>query len=174
MTSISSVNNAALLILQQASTVTGSGQEKSDATDLVKVANGISAEPSDGAKSAAAIAGKFAVDTAPASGKIVVEGLGSADSWEEMKDLVNNNESMSATEKNEWLSKLKEMEGLEASVRAFKASELYTSATSGPIAEQAKAFSEEAAAASQRNAATIDSMNDLLVSQGRDKLRMTA
>lgn len=174
MTSIASVNNAALQILQQTSPSNSSMQASGNETDILKIANGVSSEPSEGKKSAAAVIGKFAVDTAPTTGKIVVAGLGSADSWDEMKELVNNNDDFSDADKKEWLSKLQDLQEAVSSVEAFKASDLYNSKTSGAIAEQVKAFSADAEAASARNAKTIDSMNDLLVSQGRNKLQMTA
>lgn len=42
MTTVSNVNSAALLILQQANSVTATGQEKSGSDNLVAVANGVS------------------------------------------------------------------------------------------------------------------------------------
>lgn len=68
MTSVSSTNNAALLILQQAGPVTRPGSVESD---IVKIANGtpiVSSEPSKASAQAAAAAGKFALDTAPEVG----------------------------------------------------------------------------------------------------------
>lgn len=169
MTSISSVNSAALLILQQASASKGADQASDSGTDILKVANGVSAEPSEGKKSAAAVIGKFAVETAPTEGRIVMAELGAADSWEEMRELVDNNNTFSDVEKKTWHDRITEFQKLVASVDEFKASDLYKDLISGKIKPPSDddlpgAVSEEEAT---RRA---DSFNNFLIAEGREPL----
>jgi hypothetical protein len=111
MMNVSSVNSAALLILQQPSPANSEDEQRASGNGVLEIANGVSSEPSNGTKSAAAVAGKFAVDSAPPTeGKIVVGGLGAAGSWEELKELVNSSEEFTDDEKKEWLVKLSEMQ----------------------------------------------------------------
>ncbi|MCJ8521862.1 hypothetical protein ABID21_005036 [Pseudorhizobium tarimense] len=120
MLSVSSINSPSLAILQQSSIRLGSVAEQDDQNDILQVANGVSSEPSSGTKSASAVAGKFAVDSAlPTEGRIVVGGLGAADSWEELEELVKNNKTLTNREKKEWLVKLSEMQELAESVSAY-------------------------------------------------------
>ncbi len=169
MTSISSVNSTALLILQQASASRGAQQAAGGETDTLKVANGISSEPSEGKKSAAAAIGKFAIDTAPSKGKIVMAELGAADSWEEMRERVDNNAKFTDGEKKTWHARITELQELFASAEEFKASDLYQSLVSGelkppPIDDLPTAMSEELA---QRKAGPL---SDFLATIGRDPL----
>jgi len=143
MTSISPVNNAALVILQQASSSAASSSPSNGEADIVKLANGVSAEPSNGTKSAAAVAGKFAVDSAPAAGKIHVAGLGSADSWGELEERVRSDETLSEGERKEWLDKLEDLQEKFTAVETFLSSDGFAKIKSGALQSQLAATTAE-------------------------------
>lgn len=168
-TFISSVNSTALLILRQTSPSTDTAQTSAGETDLVKVANGISSEPSDGKKSAAAAIGKFVVDTAPSPTKIIIAEPGTADSWDEMRELVNNNDKLSDAKKKRWHEQIDQFEEQTSSWEEFKASELYEAMKSGKLKPPSvddlpDAMSDEVA---RRGS---DPLSDFLAAEGRGPL----
>lgn len=167
MTPISSLNSTALLILQQTSPSKGADQASGSETDILKVANGISSEPSEAKRSAAAAIGKFVVDAAPNPGKIIMAELGAADSWDELRERIDENVKFSSTEKTTWHARINELEKLFASVEEFKASDLYKDLVSGklkppPIEDVPDALSGEFA---RRR---TDPLNDFLVATGQE------
>lgn len=131
MSSISGVNSAALLILQQATSAGPSKQPSHVGNDILKTANGISGEPSEGTRSGASVAGRFTLDSAQTAGKIVIGDLGTFDTWDEAVSHVQNDKSLSAEQKNEWLAKLADIQKMAASADQFRSSDLYAALRSG-------------------------------------------
>lgn len=131
MSSISGVNSAALMILQQATSAGPSTQPSDAGNDILKTANGVSGELSEGSRSGASIAGKFALDSAQTAGKIVIGDLGTFDTWDETVSHVQNDKSLSAEQKNEWLAKLADIQKMAASADQFRSSDLYAALRSG-------------------------------------------
>lgn len=156
MTSVTPLNSAALLILQQ-------GNE----ADILKIANGVSSEPSQGKKTATAVIGKFAVDSAPpASGAVVMGDLGAVNSWEELKDLVQNNAAFSDTEKKEWRAKIAEAQSVFEGFASlnFSVDEIKALAATRPMA------SSETAEDRDRKVQLLNSINSLLVADDREPI----
>jgi hypothetical protein len=171
--SISSINNTALLILQHAAPANNILPVDAAETDIVKIANGVSSQPSQGMKSGESVAAKFATDMAPSAGKIVIGGLGSADSWSEMVELVKNHKELSNSEKTAWLEKINEFQSLEASFTAFKTGEFYQSMISGEFGEHLAAIKAAASANGPSQAETskqFKAMDALLITNGRAPL----
>ncbi|TRB06427.1 hypothetical protein EXN61_14755 [Agrobacterium tumefaciens] len=171
--SISSINTTALLILQRAVPANNASPADAAETDIVKIANGVSSQPSQGLKSGESVAAKFATDMAPSAGKIVIGGLGSADSWGEMIELVKTHKELSNSEKTAWLEKINEFQSLEASFAAFKTGEFYQSVMSGEFGEHLAAIKADALANGPSQAEMskqFKAMDALLIASGRTSL----
>ncbi|CDZ30507.1 hypothetical protein F4V89_22080 [Neorhizobium galegae] len=170
MTAISSVNSTALLILRQpvaaASVQAGSSETGAAESDILKIANGVSSEPAKASRQAAAAAGKLAVDSAPADGKIVVAGLGSADTWGEIEERVKADDSLSESQQQAWLGKLEKLQEIFASVKKFKGSASYEMARSGAHQSQ---LAELGAGARDRMEATHQAIDAFAEKHGRGR-----
>lgn len=173
MISLTSVNAVALQLLQSRSSDEGP-QLSNSGSDVLKLANGVSAESSAGTKSAAAAIGKFAVDTAlsakPLSGKLVIGDLGSFDTWDEAKAYVNGNNAFSASQKTNWLEKL---DGFAKGLEEFdkiKTSDLYQSFMSGAMRNEWVAMQEATDKSGNVSVDTVMALNNLLEKEGRTSM----
>lgn len=164
MVSVSPASSAALFILQQIRDSNPANQQSVETTDIVK-SNGVSAEFSRGMKSVASAAGKFAVDNAPPAGKTVTGDLGTFKSWEEAFAYVENDETISAQQKSEWLAKLTEAQKAGASAEELRGSELYRSIMSGAIRAELEALRANSKGLGLTRKA-IDAIHELMAETG--------
>lgn len=173
MTSISPTNSTAVLTLLRPASTDTTGRAKDD-TDLVKIANGISSTPSSGMKSASAVIGQVAVESAPTKGKVIVADLGEADSIAELVERVKGDIQFSAEQKETWIKHLNQLQDGVDAVDKLKSSDLWKSLTQGPLREEIDARRAAEELDRPRTAETIASMNALRLSIGLDPLRMRA
>lgn len=174
MTSIGPINTSVLQLFQQFNRPDAAKQPTDAGNNILKAANGISAEGSAGTKSAAAAIGKFAVDAAPSdkplSGKLVIGDLGSFDTWDEAKAFVNGNNTFSDSQKKAWLEKLDGYAKGFEDFQKIQASDLYQSSMSGAIRDEWLAMQEAADKSGNVSVETVMSINNLLEREGRTSM----
>ncbi len=170
MTSVGPINTSALQLLQQFSRPSTAKEPADTSTNILKSANGLSGEPSDGTKSAAAAIGKFTVDSAATTERVIIGDLGSFDSYEHAMEYVNRNETFSENDKKAWLDKITGFQRGAEAVDKFKASDLYKSFISGAHRAEVDAMKAAADKSGGVSVDTVMALNDLLAAEGRESL----
>jgi hypothetical protein len=191
MTSVSPFSSTALSLLVRVSDLTPTGRQQTGnaATNILKAANGVSSEPSQGMKSATSAAGLLAVDLADKSSEedasstdnedhkitsFVFANLGTFGSIEEAKAYVENNDSFSAKEKKDWFATLDQAQRNVDSIEKFKSSDLYKLIKSGKIQAEDNARKAASEAANGPDffdsRQKIETLNNFLIEHGRQGL----
>lgn len=194
MTSVSPFSSTSLSLLVRISDLTPTGrQQAGNATDnILKAANGVSSEPSQGMKSATSAAGLLAVDLAEKSskedasstdnddgkrGKIIIGDLGSFDTFDEARAYVTNNDKFSTKDKTDWFAKLDQFEQDVNSAEEFRKSDLYKKIISGELEAQSVAQIAAENAGQMANGpdllssrSKIEELNNFMIEHGRQGL----
>jgi len=188
MTSISPFSSAALPLLVRISGLTPTGRQQAGnaADNILKAANGVSSEPSQGMKSATSAAGMLAVDLAVKSSTqdtsstdhgeeqitYMFDDLGTFHGLDEAKAYVKDSDRLSEADKKKWLAQFdqmqKDIDGMSSNGDSWRA-DLYAKLRAATDAEKALPESSNSPGFLDSRQ-EIETMNNFLIEHGRQGL----